>query len=378
MSKRVVIVGQTGQGDFGHYLERSFVGVEGAEIVALSDSDEAGRQKNLKLSGAAKGYADYQEMLKIEKPDIAVIATHHLGNHLKMVLSAVEQGAHVYIEKPLATTLGEVDQMLDACEKAGVLLIMAHPWRGHPEIQKKAIPILREGKIGKPGWARIHGSCPMWRPEWNFGEFAGDQWMIDLYPHHYDFICQLFGAPLWCQSMITKDGRPATPSDIEKGVFGLELTAGNGILAHYQFDEFVLEFVSILGNGESKPQGEATLYGIEIHGTSGTLFLPGAIKEGPDIYYHPDTHPTIPGNLSWEVLAHNPNNGTDKWIHAHHRMARSMLDMLEGKKPDYELCQGRDARVLVEMSIAARLAHIQGSRVPFPIEESGDPFKTWQ
>ena len=114
-----------------------FVGVEGAEIVALADPDESGRKKYMERTGAAKGYADYAEMLKIEKPDIAVITPHELNNHLPMVLAATENGAHSYVEKPLAATVDAVDEMIEACEKAGVLLVTALPWRGHPEIQKK-------------------------------------------------------------------------------------------------------------------------------------------------------------------------------------------------------------------------------------------------
>ncbi len=379
MSKRVAIIGESGNGDYGHWLDKAFVGVEGAEIVALADSDEAGRKKHMEITGALRGYADYHEMLKTEKPDIAVIAPHELNLYLPMVLAAAEQGAHVYVEKPLAATVGAVDAMMEACEKAGVLLVTALPWRGHPEIQKKAIPLLKEGEIGIPQWARIHGPAPTWAPEYgDWVVFSGDMWMFDLFPHHYDFIFQIFGTPLWCQSLITQDGRPATSADLTPGNFGLKWTAGNGILAHYQFDGFIAEFVSILGSNHGQERGRATLYGIEIHGTTGTLFLPGATWDGPDIYYHPHAHPTIPGDDLWEVLVDNTLSAREKWLNAHHRSARAMIDMIDGKPPEYELCLGPAARISTEMAIAARVSHIKGARVPFSLEEKGDPFETWK
>ena len=52
MSKRVAIIGETGNGDYGHWLDQAFVGVEGAEIVALAGSDEAGRKKHMDITGA--------------------------------------------------------------------------------------------------------------------------------------------------------------------------------------------------------------------------------------------------------------------------------------------------------------------------------------
>lgn len=379
MNKRIAIIGETGNGDYGHLLDQAFVSVEGAEIVALADPDEAGRKKHMEITGALTGYADYHEMFKTEKPDIAVIAPHELNIHLPMVLAAAEHGAHVYVEKPLAASVGAVDKMIEACDKAGVLLVTALPWRGHPEIQKQAIPLLKEGKIGIPQWARIHGPCPMWAPEYgDWKEYSGDAWMFDLFPHSFDFICQIFGTPLWCQSLITQDGRPASSGDLTTGIFGLKLTAGNGILAHYQFDGFIAEFVSILGSNLGQERGKATQYGIEIHGTKGTLFLPGAIWDGPDIYYHPHSHQALPEDDLWEVLVDNDLKGMEKWLNSHRRSARAMIDMIDGKTPEYELCLGPAARISTEMAIAARVAHIKGARVPFPLEEKGDPFETWK
>ncbi|SVE43660.1 uncharacterized protein METZ01_LOCUS496514, partial [marine metagenome] len=127
---KVCIIGHTGCGDYGHSLDQAFVGVEGAEIVALADPDEAGRTKAVGRTGAQKAYADYREMLSIEETDIAVLATHEMSSHLDMVLAAAEQGTHVYVEKPLARTPAEVDQMLKACDRTGAMIVMAHPWRG--------------------------------------------------------------------------------------------------------------------------------------------------------------------------------------------------------------------------------------------------------
>lgn len=362
MSRKIAIIGDTNDGGYGHSLDQAFVGVEGADIVALADPDEAGRADFLARTGAKKGYEDYHEMIQSERPDIVVVATHEMSNHLDMVLTAAESGAHCYVEKPLARTPAEVDRMLTACDRAGVMLVMAHPWRGRPEIQKQAIPMIKDGKIGEPRWARMYGFG---------GELGGDQWLIDLYPHFFDFLWQIFGEPLWCQALITQDGIPATPEDRKEGVFGMGMSAGNGIWAHYQFNGFNAEFESFAGDGIENP------YRIDIHGTAGTVILPGATQDGPDIYYHPHTNPQPLDDGRWEILAHEEVSGGQKWINAHHRMARSMLDMLDGKTPEYELCTGRNARRHIEMAMAARLSHIRGERVMLPINETDNPFLSW-
>ncbi|MYF92537.1 MAG: Gfo/Idh/MocA family oxidoreductase, partial [Gemmatimonadetes bacterium] len=147
---KVGIIGHTSRGNYGHYLDMAFVGVEGAEIVALADPDEEGRQATVAKTGAPKGYADYVQMLEEEQPDIAVVASREIGDHLALVLNCVERGAHVYLEKPVAASVAQVDQMIAARDKAGVTVGVAHPWQWHPPNQRVAIPEIKAGKIGQP------------------------------------------------------------------------------------------------------------------------------------------------------------------------------------------------------------------------------------
>jgi predicted dehydrogenase len=371
--KRIAVIGNTGRGEYGHSLDEAFVGAEGARIVALADPDEAGRAAAMRRTGAEKGYADYRELLDAERPDIAVLAPHDLSIHLELVLAAAAHGAHVYIEKPLALTPAIADQMIEACDRAGVLLIVAHPFRGRPQIQQVALPLLRSGRIGEPRYARLYG----------FGDAnGGDQWLIDLYPHLFDVLWQLRGAPLFCQAIITQDGRPATPADKKEGIFGMGTSAGNGLFAHYQFDGLTAEFQSFAGDGRGDGQGLSGAgpyypFRIDIHGTAGSMSIPGPIYDGPDVYLHPETNPRPVADDRWEVAAHEDLPWLGKWVAAHHRMARSMLDMLDGREPEFELCDGRTARGLIAMAMAARASHVRGCRVAFPLEDPGDPFDTW-
>ena len=53
------------------------------------------------------------------------------------------------------------------------------------------------------------------------------------------------------------------------------------------------------------------------------------------------------------------------------------MDLIEGRKPEYELCHARTARRHIEMAMAAHRSHITGTRVAFPFAETGNPFDTW-
>ncbi len=86
--QRVAIVGHTGRGNYGHFLDRAFVGVKGAEVVALADPDDEGRASAVERTGANCGYADYRELLKKERPDITVVASREIGDHFEIVMAA--------------------------------------------------------------------------------------------------------------------------------------------------------------------------------------------------------------------------------------------------------------------------------------------------
>ena len=361
---KVAIIGHTGHGNYGHYLDRAFEGIEDTTVVALADPDEQGRQAALERTGASTGYADYREMLQKEKPDIAVIASREIGDHLDYVLTVAEHGAHIYLEKPAAASPEEVDQMIAACQKNNCEFVVAHPWRGHPPIQHTVIPLIKSGKIGEPRLGRIHGMN---------GSRGGDQLFLDLYPHFFDFLWQLFGPPIWCQAHITQDGRSVTPADLFQGMEGMGLTAGNGIKAYYAFDNgFAADFESYQGDGKERP------YRIDLYGTEGSLSLPGPMSNTPDIYFHPLASPPPYPDDCWEVIPSEPPPDEHKWVNAHHRLTRSMVSLLKGETPEYELVQGANTRLYTEMAMMAHAAHISGTRVTLPLPDGKNPFDTWK
>jgi len=360
----VAIVGNTNRGRYGHFMDMAFVGVEGADIVALADPNHNGRAEAQVRTGAKTAYSDYREMLEKEKPDITVFASREIGDHLDLVLSSQEIGTHVYIEKPLAATPAEVDRMVKACDANGKLLIVACPWRGHPPIQHVAIPLLKEGKIGEPRLARIYGRN---------GPHGGNQMFLDLYPHFFDFLGQVWGNPSWCQAHITVDGRDATPDDLKDGVEGMGLVAGNGFRAYYQFNDFAADFEAYEGDHHRELP-----YRIDIHGTKGTISLDGPMSSTPDIYFHPQVAPKLLNDQNWEVIPTQPPPDDLKWLNAHRRMAKSMIDRIEGRTPEFNLLEGKEARRHTEWAMAAHASHMCGSRVTFPLTTTTNPFDTWK
>src|SRR4051812_38417807 len=119
---RVAVIGRTGKGNYGHGLDVVWTKVDNVEIVAVADEDEKGRAAAATRLKAKNAYADYREMLDKEKPQIVSVADRFLDLHRDMVVACARAGASVFLEKPMARTLEEADEMVRACEMHHVKL----------------------------------------------------------------------------------------------------------------------------------------------------------------------------------------------------------------------------------------------------------------
>jgi len=79
--------------------------------------------------------------------DVVVVATPH-GLHAAHAALAANHGKHVLVEKPMATNVAECDQVIEAADKAGVKLMVAHSRRFFPLV-KRAKRLLDDGAIGR-------------------------------------------------------------------------------------------------------------------------------------------------------------------------------------------------------------------------------------
>jgi predicted dehydrogenase len=120
--------------------------VAGCDIVAAARdrfvTQWSGRWPGLRV------YDDYHEMLERERPDlVAVVIPDHL--HTAPVLASIEFGARgIFCEKPLATSLGEADQIVAAAASSGVAICVDYTRRWMPEFVE-ARRLLRSGAIGR-------------------------------------------------------------------------------------------------------------------------------------------------------------------------------------------------------------------------------------
>jgi predicted dehydrogenase len=135
-----------GSGMMGGVLTKAACELPYVKCVATADVDLA-RAQNLAEKHGGNAYQDFYPMLDKEKPDCVIIATPE-PYHLDPVKAAAAHGAHVFLEKPMATTLADADAINKACSDAHVKLMIGYILRF--EISYALIQsAVAEGSIGK-------------------------------------------------------------------------------------------------------------------------------------------------------------------------------------------------------------------------------------
>ena len=102
---RAAIIGSSGQGNYGHGLDRVFSDLDHVELVAIADINPTGLQQAGQQLKPSNLYRDYQKMLKAEKPELVSIAPGWVTERLAMVEASASVGSHIYCEKPVAREL---------------------------------------------------------------------------------------------------------------------------------------------------------------------------------------------------------------------------------------------------------------------------------
>ena len=131
---RTVNVGVIGVGAMGYNHARVYYKLEEANLVAVSDVSERTLNKVAKKYDA-QGFTDYEDLLKDPEIEVVIVCVPTTFHH-DVVMEAIKHGKHVLVEKPIAFTLKEAEDMIAAAKEAGVILATGHVERFNPAVQK--------------------------------------------------------------------------------------------------------------------------------------------------------------------------------------------------------------------------------------------------
>lgn len=229
--------------------------VPNMKVVAGADTSEPALKQFQESFGVADLYSDYRDLLKKADVDAVCVALPtHL--HKAAVIDAAKAGKHVFCEKPMARKLADCDRMIEACDKAGVTLMVGQVRRYDKDwgTWKK---LVEKGSIGRPVlWRQTMGSAGPGR--WFMDDESGGGPFLDGCVHNWDFANLVFGRPaLAVGSIMTLSGRSA-------------LDSGTAVVQYESGDEVSLCWSWGL------PQKTRTGANTDILGPKGTIRFPGS------------------------------------------------------------------------------------------------------
>jgi len=164
----------------------------GVRIASIAEPDADSRNAAAAIARGATAHVDYRDLLRAGGVDAAVICVPpHL--HAPVAIAAFEAGLHVYVEKPLVTSLVESVPVLDAWRRARTIGMIGFNFRFHPQVASIQLRI-RDGAIGTPlGVRGVFSILPHELPDWKRTRSTGGGVLLDLVSHHVDLVHHLLG-----------------------------------------------------------------------------------------------------------------------------------------------------------------------------------------
>lgn len=363
---RVAVIGRKGQ--HGHGLDTVWTALDNVEVVAVADEDEAARAKTAKQLKAKAAFADYREMLDKAKPQIVSVADRFVDTHRDMAVACARAGASIYIEKPLARTLAEADDIVTACEMHHVKCAIAHQTRSSPRMAHIK-ELLNAGRIGELVEMRGRGIEDK-RP--------APHDLISHGTHIFDMMRFFHGDARWCLGRVLQNGKPITKADVRDDTLeNVGLIAGNKIDAVYGFDRGV---IGSFGTMVTNPPTYALRFGLTLLGTKGVIQMTtGGSRAAAWLLDDPSWFPGRSKKAWIEISTGGlgkPDTVKDNTLHQGNIWI--VQDLMAAIEQDRQpLGSVYDGRATLEMIMAVYESQRQNKPVELPMKKREHPLSMW-
>lgn len=135
-------------------------------FVAVCDIMETNMEEKItkfELNSSIHRYTDYKEMIEKEKPELVAIATES-GKHASIAMDCIEAGCNIIIEKPIALSMKDADDIIRKAKEKGVKVCACHQNRFNKSIQKIR-EALEKKRFGKLFYGTAH---VRWNRNWEY------------------------------------------------------------------------------------------------------------------------------------------------------------------------------------------------------------------
>jgi predicted dehydrogenase len=183
--RRVLVVGLGSMG-LSHAL--AYSRIDGFEVAGICERRIAEREPPAALADAQR-FACYEEALAAVEPDIVSINTLP-DTHADFAMKAMEAGAHVFVEKPLADTVANAERVVETAKRRGRKLVVGYILRHHPS-WIRFVEIART--LGSPLVFRMNLNQQSSGADWEAHKRLLQSFspIVDCGVHYLDVMCQI-------------------------------------------------------------------------------------------------------------------------------------------------------------------------------------------
>jgi len=139
--------GVIGYGYWGPNIVRNLRSLEGCEVVGICDKSAAARKR---IQGAHPGVAvhgDLHELMKSSEVDAIAVITP-VWTHYELTKAALENGKHVFVEKPFTSTTAQAEELINLAEQKKLQIMVDHTFLFTGAV-RKIRQLLKDGALGK-------------------------------------------------------------------------------------------------------------------------------------------------------------------------------------------------------------------------------------
>jgi predicted dehydrogenase len=333
---RVGIIGAGTVVTYGHIP--NFQSIDNVEVVALCDVNQARVQEVAAEHGIPHAYTDYREMLTKDAPDIVVVATPNIF-HKPMTLDALNAGAHVLCEKPMALHYADAEEMMAMAKEKGLVLTVGTHYRYSDPVQACKAHV-DDGFLGKvyaarTSWQRRHG-IPGYGSWFTNQEMAGGGALLDIGIHALDRALYLMGYPkpvrvvgaTFAEFGPRGEGLFGWGVDgIDRGVQGVRFDVDDLTWAQVQFEDGSVLHLNVAWATHAPEEFRTQLYGTE----------GGMLLDGFDKYM-------LYQDLNGKPVDITPEPPYGSGVSSYRRLVENFVRHLDGD-PDAELIPPEEALI---------------------------------
>lgn len=322
--------------------------VSACDVIKESAAEKADIYRSFFKDANVKIYTDYKEMLDKEDIDIVSIATES-GYHPEIAIYCMNKGKHVIVEKPMALSTKDADDMIEAARKNNVKLCVSHQNRFNKVIQqlRASVEGNRFGKLvnamASIRWNRNMGYYEQapWRGTW---ELDGGTLMNQCI-HDIDLLQWMMGGEV--ESVYAQTGNFLR--DIAAEDFGAIIVRfRNGAIGIIEgsacvYPKNLEETLSIFGE-----KGAVVIGGLAVNRIETWRFEDGLDNES-------------------EILKQQEGDPETVYGHGHTPLFRDMIDAIKNNREP--LINGVEGKKGMEIILAAYKSQKTGMPVKFPMGE---------